>query len=143
MRQFVGIILVAMPLFALEDFVIDTFALAWRVHMTDNLVAAFFANEAYYRVVHMGSVDNPDQRITQDVDSFTSSSTKVMNALVTKVFNVAAFARVLWTVSPTLVWVLCAYATLGTWMTTSVFGRRCAQHTLHLLSWARKNTPIA
>ena len=43
-----------------------------------------------------------------------------------QVLNVAAFSRVLWSVSPTLVWVLVGYATIGTWLTTSVFGRRCA-----------------
>ena len=87
--HFVAIILAATPLFALEDFVIDRFALAWRTHLTETITAAFFANEAYYRVVHMGGVDNPDQRITQDVDSFATSSTKVMNTLVSKAHTVA------------------------------------------------------
>ena len=35
-------------------------------------------------------------------------------------------AGVLWSVSPTLVWVLLIYSTFGTWLTTSVFGRKCA-----------------
>ena len=92
MRHFVGIIVVAVPLFALEDFAQDQFILAWRIFMFDTLVTAFYANEAYYRVVHMGKIDNPDQRITQDVAQFVASSATVLNALVSRVFSVCAFA---------------------------------------------------
>ena len=60
--------------------------------MFDTLVTAFYANEAYYRVVHMGKVDNPDQRITQDVSQFVDSSASVLNALVSRVFSVCAFS---------------------------------------------------
>jgi hypothetical protein len=37
-------------------------------------------------------------------------------------------AGVLWHIAPRLVVVLIAYATLGTYLTTSVFGRKCAMH---------------
>lgn len=91
MWHFVLIICAATPLFAAEGFIKDRLVLAWRVHMTDSLVSAFFANEAYYRIVHMGGVDNPDQRITQDVDAFVTSSTAVMAVLISKLFNCVAF----------------------------------------------------
>ena len=84
--------MVATPLFALEDFAQDRFVLAWRVYLTELITSAFFANEAYYRVVHIGSVDNPDQRIAQDVSQFVSTSARVINTLVSKLFNCIAFA---------------------------------------------------
>jgi ABC-type uncharacterized transport system fused permease/ATPase subunit len=127
--HFVLIIIAATPLFALETFVQDRVTLAWRTHLTNSLVSGFFANNAYYRVVHMGQVDNPDQRITQDVAAFVQSSMAIISLLVSRVFNCVAFAGVLWSVSPRLVGILILYCTIGTWLTTSVFGRRYAPNT--------------
>jgi vitamin B12/bleomycin/antimicrobial peptide transport system ATP-binding/permease protein len=62
------------------------------VHLTERITAAFFASDAYYRVVHMGQVDNPDQRIAQDVSTFVESSARVINVVVSKIFNVIAFS---------------------------------------------------
>lgn len=90
--HFVLIICVAAPLFALDDFVMGRLVLAWRRFLTDTLVAAFFSNEAYYRVVHMRGIDNPDQRITQDVEQFVESSTSILSVIVSKIFNCIAFA---------------------------------------------------
>ena len=36
-------------------------------------------------------------------------------------------AGVLWTVAPSLVFFLLVYATIGTWLTTAVFGKRLMQ----------------
>ena len=88
------IIIAATPLFALEDFVKERLILAWRTHLTESLLAGFFADAAYYRVVHLGQVDNPDQRITQDVAAFVRSSTEVVSLIFSKVLNCAAFAGV-------------------------------------------------
>eukprot|EP00955_Chlamydomonas_euryale_P038414 351099-Chlamydomonas_euryale.AAC.2 len=74
-----------------------------------------------------GGVDNPDQRICDDVGAFCRSSTALTLSLVKKVFNCAAFARVLWKVSPMLVYFLFGYAVVGTVATTGLFGKvwRC------------------
>jgi ABC-type uncharacterized transport system fused permease/ATPase subunit len=63
--HFVGIVVVAAPMFALETWVEERLVIAWRVYLTDLLLAAFFRDGAYYHLVHMSAVDNPDQRITQ------------------------------------------------------------------------------
>ncbi|KAG1670562.1 hypothetical protein FOA52_012134 [Chlamydomonas sp. UWO 241] len=69
------------------------------------------------------TVDNPDQRICDDVGAFCRSSSSLTLALIKKVFNCAAFAGVLWSVSPTLVYFLFGYAIFGTFATTAVFGK--------------------
>ncbi|KAG1676622.1 hypothetical protein FOA52_008751 [Chlamydomonas sp. UWO 241] len=69
------------------------------------------------------TVDNPDQRICDDVGAFCRSSSSLTLALIKKVFNCAAFAGVLWSVSPTLVYFLFGYAIFGTFTTTAVFGK--------------------
>uniref|UniRef100_A0A7S3VHC6 ABC transmembrane type-1 domain-containing protein n=1 Tax=Dunaliella tertiolecta TaxID=3047 RepID=A0A7S3VHC6_DUNTE len=69
------------------------------------------------------NLDNPDQRICDDVAAFVQSSTTITLALCKKLFNCAAFAGVLWSVSGQLVVFLFVYAGVGTLVTTSVFGK--------------------
>lgn len=94
MAEYVTIIAVAVPLFALQDFVEERLILAWRTYLTDTLLAAFFRGTTYFRVVHMDGVDNPDQRISQDVTTFVSSSTSLGMGVIQKASNCAAFVGV-------------------------------------------------
>ena len=91
LRTFLAICIAAAPTFALEDFVQRRCALAWRKFLTDALLAAFFANGAYYKIVHMSQIDNPDQRIAQDASRFAESSVDLLGTLLSKIFNCAAF----------------------------------------------------
>ena len=91
MWHYVAIIAAAVPLFALQDFVEERLVLAWRTYLTDVLCAAFFRGHAYYRVVHMEGVDNPDQRISQDVASFVATSTTLGFGVIQRACNCAAF----------------------------------------------------
>lgn len=43
-----------------------------------------------------GSIDNPDQRIAEDIASFTGNTVSIVIILVGKLLNLAAFSRVLW-----------------------------------------------
>lgn len=67
-------------------------------------------------------VDNPDQRITADVSNYVQTSVGLVLLLVRKTLNCAAFAGVLWSISPKLVVFLLSYALLGTFGTAAVFG---------------------
>eukprot|EP00879_Flechtneria_rotunda_P019295 GHRR01020264.1.p1 GENE.GHRR01020264.1~~GHRR01020264.1.p1 ORF type:complete len:497 (+),score=171.65 GHRR01020264.1:437-1927(+) len=68
-------------------------------------------------------VDNPDQRITADVSSFVATSVGLALLLGKKFLNCAAFAGVLWSISPRLVVFLISYALMGTFGTAAIFGR--------------------
>ena len=65
--------------------------LAWRTNMTNLLCKAFFNSHTHYRVVHTEGIDNPDQRISQDVGNFVITSTKLVLKLTSTLFNTVAF----------------------------------------------------
>lgn len=94
MLHYLLIIATAVPLFALQDFVEARLVLAWRAALTDALLAAFFRGPAFFRVVHTAGVDNPDQRISQDVATFVATSTMLGFGVVQKASNCAAFVGV-------------------------------------------------
>ena len=63
---------------------------------TDIELAALAANRSYFHLKMEGSIDNPDQRIAEDIASFTGNTVSVVIILVGKLLNLAAFSRVLW-----------------------------------------------
>ena len=68
------------------------------------------------------SVDNPDQRLCEDVRDLTDSSVVVMTTILDQILTLVGFAGVLWSIAPDLVVVLVVYAAIGTGATIWIFG---------------------
>lgn len=92
----------------------ERLALLWREWLTQHLIKRYFNNRAYYRLRGSPNVDNPDQRISEDVRNFTVSTLSFLLILLNSVVTLIAFTGVLWTISGTLVTILFAYAAVGT-----------------------------
>lgn len=82
--------------------------------MAQHLVKRYFNNRAYFRLRGSESVDNPDQRISEDVRNFTTSSLSFMLIALNSLVTLVAFIGVLWLISGTLVIMLVTYALAGT-----------------------------
>ncbi len=99
----------------LDLYLMQRFIIRWRVWLTDRLTGDWLHGRAYYRGRFIDeTIDNPDQRIQQDIDVFTTgvgsgpnlpsygtSSTLVFGA-VSSVVSVISFAAILWRLSGTL-----------------------------------------
>ncbi|WP_081887711.1 ABC transporter ATP-binding protein/permease [Verrucomicrobium sp. BvORR034] len=92
----------------------ERLALLWREWLTQHLIKRYFNNRAYYRLRSSPNVDNPDQRISEDVRNFTVSTLSFLLILLNSLVTLIAFTGVLWTISGTLVTILFAYAAVGT-----------------------------
>ena len=82
--------------------------------MAQHLVKRYFNNRAYFRLRGSESVDNPDQRISEDVRNFTTSSLSFLLIVLNSLVTLVAFIGVLWMISGTLVAMLVVYAVAGT-----------------------------
>ena len=122
--RFTAILVAAVPIYALYYFVRDTLGLRWRRWLTDNFLARYFHGRAYYRLNTATGIDNPDQRIAEDINSFTQQSLYFSMIVLGSVIQLIAFASVLWTISQGLVYFLIGYAVLSTVFTGTVFGKR-------------------
>ena len=69
------------------------------------------AGDMYYRMEAFsgGRGDNPDQRISEDIDSFTSQSLSLMQGLLQAVTTIVCFIVVLWNLSEILTFTLWGY----------------------------------
>ena len=119
---FAGSTLVAVS----SRFAEERLRLLWRAWMTGTLIDRYLGDRAYYRLKARAEVDNPDQRITEDVKAFTQTTLAFflmsLNATITSV----AFLGVLWSITPALVLVAVAYAAAGS-AATYLLGRSLAR----------------
>ena len=113
---YLGSFAIAIPVGVYYRWVEERLALLWREWMAQHLVKRYFNNRAYYRLRGSQTVDNPDQRISEDVRNFTVSSLAFMLILLNSLVTLVAFIGVLWMVSGTLVVILAAYAFAGTFI---------------------------
>jgi vitamin B12/bleomycin/antimicrobial peptide transport system ATP-binding/permease protein len=121
---FIAVLVLYAPLLAGYTYLRDRLSLQWRRWLTQQFLDGYFRDRAYYKLNAFNSeIDNPDQRIGEDVRSFTQESLTFLLVLVESVLTVIAFSGVLWGISRPLVLFLVLYALLGTVVTTIVFGK--------------------
>lgn len=121
--RYAFILTAAIPIYSYYYFVLDTISLRWRKGLTDQFMERYFNERAYYQIGQAGVIDNPDQRIAEDINTFTSQSLFFATVVVGSVIQIIAFGGVLWSISPNLVYFLIAYSALSSWFTAAVFGR--------------------
>ncbi len=127
---YLGTFALAVPIGVYYRWVEERLALLWREWMAQHLVKRYFNNRAYYQLRGSESVDNPDQRISEDVRNFTVSSLSFLLITLNSLVTLVAFIGVLWAISGMLVSVLFLYAVLGTGVSILI-GRRLVGLSFH------------
>jgi putative ATP-binding cassette transporter len=123
MRVFGIALAFGVPVYALYYFARDTLGITWRRWLTNDYLRSYFRNRAFYRLGFEEHIDNPDQRIAEDVSNFTQKSIKFLVEIVGAVLQLVMFSQVLWSISRALVGLLVFYALAGTWLSFGVFGK--------------------
>ncbi len=125
---FIVVLVLYAPLLAGYTYLQDRLGLFWRRWLTNSFLNNYFSNQAFYTLNNSNTeIDNPDQRIAEDVKSFTQDSLKFLLIFVESILKVIAFSGVLWGISRSLVFFLVIYALVGTILVTAVFGRPLVQ----------------
>jgi vitamin B12/bleomycin/antimicrobial peptide transport system ATP-binding/permease protein len=123
-----------------QNYLQQMLQIRWRRWLTRRYLDAWLAERAYYRMQLTGSsTDNPDQRISDDLERFTRQTLDlsiggagILNAVVTLI----SFLAILWglsgdlevplgswgtvTVPGYMVWFALVYAVFGTWLTMRI-----------------------
>jgi vitamin B12/bleomycin/antimicrobial peptide transport system ATP-binding/permease protein len=123
MRVFGAALLVGVPAYAIYYYVRDRLGIVWRRWLTAHFLKEYFTNRAFYELSTNDSIDNPDQRISEDIRAFTQKSVVFLLEVLSAVLTLIAFSGVLWSISRTLVLILVVYALLGSILTFAVFGK--------------------
>ena len=112
----------------------------WRKWMTDKYLDRWLGHQTYYRLQVAGQddMDNPDQRIADDVNSFVNLTLGLFVGVLKQATSLVAFVVILWNLSGSLdiplgdtvlsvpgymVFVTLIYSIVGTWLAHKV-GRK-------------------
>ncbi|MEM9807484.1 MAG: ABC transporter ATP-binding protein/permease [Cyanobacteria bacterium P01_D01_bin.56] len=120
---FLIILLTGIPFASLSGYVRAKLGLFWRTWLTHHYLDQYLSHNRFYQLRLHQAIDNPDQRIEEDVRTLTQESLKFLVILLESGFQLIGFAGVLWSISQPLVAVLVAYAVVGTAIATLYFGK--------------------
>ncbi|HDR1228262.1 TPA: ABC transporter ATP-binding protein/permease [Pasteurella multocida] len=119
----------------------------WRKAMTEHFVERWLSKKIFYKLAQKNKMDNPDQRIAEDIHLFAKYSLELTVSFVLNFVQLGSFLMILWNLSgsPTfnlfgydivikgyLVWVTIIYAFLGS-VVTHLIGRK-----LHPLNYSQQ-----
>lgn len=108
----------------------------WRRWLTRQYLHDWLEAKAYYRLqLTDGGTDNPDQRISEDLNRFTDTSLSLTLGLLNSIVTLFSFLGILWSLSGPftlplgrfaltipgyMVWFALIYAVFGTWLTMKI-----------------------
>jgi putative ATP-binding cassette transporter len=94
----------------------DRLGLLWREFITKRIIDIYLSEGTYYRLDNSGELDNPDQRIAEDVRAFTVTTLSFVVVILNSSLTILAFSGVVWSISPLLFGVAVVYAACGSFM---------------------------
>lgn len=119
-----------------QTYLTQMLQIRWRRWLTEEYLDTWLDSGTYYQMQITGDdTDNPDQRIAEDLDSFTSQTLNLSVGLLNAFATLAAFLTMLWVLSSRviipfhgrhlvipgyLVWAAVVYAFFGTILTAWV-----------------------
>jgi putative ATP-binding cassette transporter len=115
--------LAGIPVVAFYSYGQSYMGMRWREWMTGDFLKRWFKNRRYYEIEAASQIDNPDQRIMEDIRSFTRTSLTFLLVILGSFMDLVSFTGILWSKSILLVCVVLGYSLTGTALTVLI-GRR-------------------
>ena len=107
----------------------------WRQWLTNRYLNDWLGDRAYYRIERDNLADNPDQRVSADLQGLASASLNLSLGLLSTTVTLFSFIVILWNLSGAfafhmfgtefsipgyMVWAALIYAAVGSWVTHKV-----------------------
>jgi ABC transporter transmembrane region 2 len=130
---FATLLLLMAPINAWYTYQREQLVLHWRSWLTRRTLQLYTNHHVYYRMEmerhqmvdsndaegwNRMWIDNPDQRITEDVKAFTDLSIQLCFELCDNIIQVGSFSAILWTIDSKLLGIAMIYAMGGTIVAT-------------------------
>jgi len=114
MMKYASLLFIYAPVIAAYTYQRDRVSLHWREWMTERTLKLYSQNRVYYHLERKREIDNPDQRISEDVNSFCSYSLILLVLILKNSIDFVSFSIILYSIMPQLFVVIVIYVTLGT-----------------------------
>ncbi|WP_027250110.1 ABC transporter ATP-binding protein/permease [Planktothrix agardhii] len=112
--SFYGLGLLLITLFiAFSKFVKKRIALNWYEWLNQQILEKYLSNRAYYKINFRSDVDNPDQRLAQEIEPIARNALNFATTLLEKVLEMTTFLIILLSISKLAAAILLAYTIIG------------------------------
>lgn len=116
LTKYVGALAVGAPVATLYKYQREQLKVHWREWMTDRTLSLYVNNQVYYKLDD--GIDNPDQRMAEDIKSFTGYSLELLITVLTSIIDLCSFSLILYSIYPQLFIAIILYSAAGTFITT-------------------------
>ncbi|WP_129941205.1 ABC transporter ATP-binding protein/permease [Serratia liquefaciens] len=116
--------------------------LHWRQWLTSYLVSDYLSRRTYYRINQDKDIDNPDQRIQEQIKPFCDTMMMFPSSILVTVMNVTVQIGILSTISKTMLVAIIIYSAIYTVFTLFVYRPQIKQNWDMTLSEANLRTSI-
>eukprot|EP00922_Rhytidocystis_sp_ex-Travisia-forbesii_P061478 GHVS01091108.1.p1 GENE.GHVS01091108.1~~GHVS01091108.1.p1 ORF type:complete len:743 (-),score=69.93 GHVS01091108.1:214-2442(-) len=117
LQRFMLLLVLAVPTVVVARYVRGRFSLQWRSWMTTRLMRDYINYKSFYEMETCKHIDNPDQRISEDLKSFTVVSLRFVLTVMSSIIDFFSFSFVLYSIAPSLFLAAFLYSGIGTWVT--------------------------
>ena len=87
--------------------------LDWYKWLNNHVLEKYLSNQAYYKINFKSDIDNPDQRLSQEIEPITSIGLRFSSSLLEKSLEMGSSLIILWTVSSQIAIYLVIYTIVG------------------------------
>jgi len=119
---------IGVPIFVLYSYFREILSIHWREWLSDRILSKYFENRSFYYLESNSQVDNPDQRIADDIRAFTNTSLQFILTVVISAVDLVSFSVILFSIYPELFLVLIGYSSVGTYLTYRIGNRLILLH---------------
>jgi putative ATP-binding cassette transporter len=117
---YASVFVVGTPIIVIYAYTRDRLGNYWRKWLTDKFLDQYLSQRAFYQIESENKLDNPDQRITEDIKAFTITSLRFLLIILSSIIDVISFTGILWSISKSLSVFLLIYASVGTIITVFI-----------------------
>ncbi|MBW4629681.1 MAG: ATP-binding cassette domain-containing protein [Brasilonema octagenarum HA4186-MV1] len=108
----VGLVLITL-LVGFSKWIRKQIAVDWYKWLNKKILNQYFNNRAYYKVNFKADIDNPDQRLSQEIEPITSNALSFSTTFLEKILEMTTFLIIVWSISQQVAVALLAYTIIG------------------------------
>lgn len=120
---YAGVFVLSALVAAFYRYTEERLGLLWRQWLTTHLTDRYLHKHAFYHLQGRSDIDNPDQRIAEDIRTFTATTLSFVLVFFNAAITLFAFSGILWSITPWLFLGAVGYAAIGS-LLTILLGRR-------------------
>jgi putative ATP-binding cassette transporter len=94
-------------------FIRKKIAIDWYEWLNDWILAKYFKNQSYYRLGFSSDLENPDQRISQEIEPITTNTISFFATSLEKILEMITFLVIIFSISKLVAVVLVFWTTIG------------------------------